>query len=242
MSSKIDGIQHELLERIAGDSYQDSLRAVGELRELLAAPVVERQPAYWEYRGTSMGDQVEKKQMDCLWLNPNATHEHDYIKGVPLYREPPELAELQATIARFRREQGNDLIAYRAAIEKQDELRIENERLKSESFESLYNDAVDEIERLKGGQGEPVLWVSHHLMGSLAGKHFIVDGPESVPNRRLYAEPKALYTSQPAPVSVLTEVRALLATTNYSASRDCHNAQVVGAACDLIDKAKELNQ
>lgn len=35
----------------------------------------------------------------------------------------------------------------------------------------------------------------------------------------------------------LTEVRALLATTNYSASRDCHNAQVVGAACDLIDKA-----
>lgn len=34
----------------------------------------------------------------------------------------------------------------------------------------------------------------------------------------------------------LAEVRALLATTNYSASRDCHNAKVVGAACDLIDK------
>lgn len=34
----------------------------------------------------------------------------------------------------------------------------------------------------------------------------------------------------------LTEVRALLATTNYSASRDCHNAKVVGAVCDLIDK------
>ena len=50
-------------------------------------------------------------------------------------------------------------------------------------------------------------------------------------------------TSPPAPVSVvLNEVRALLATTNYSASRDCHNAQVVGAACDLLDKVKELNQ
>lgn len=34
----------------------------------------------------------------------------------------------------------------------------------------------------------------------------------------------------------LAEVRELLDTTNYSASRDCHNAKVIGAACDLIDK------
>lgn len=51
------------------------------------------------------------------------------------------------------------------------------------------------------------------------------------------------FGSPPAPAAVvLGEVRALLATTNYSASRDCHNAQVVGAACDLLDKVKELNQ
>lgn len=47
----------------------------------------------------------------------------------------------------------------------------------------------------------------------------------------------------PAPVAVvLNEVRSLLATANYSASRDCHNARVVGAACDLIDKVKVLNK
>lgn len=36
--TKMAIVPFDLLERIAGDSYQDSLRAVGELRELLATP------------------------------------------------------------------------------------------------------------------------------------------------------------------------------------------------------------
>ena len=93
-----------------------------------------------------------------------------------------------------------------------------------------------ENERLKVGQGEPVAIVTSVI--SRKNKLFEID----IPNNSSLTIGDKLYTSQPAPVAVaLTEVRALLATTNYNASRDCHNAQVVGAACDLIDKVKELN-
>lgn len=54
-----------------------------------------------------------------------------------------ELAELQATIAQLETKLNN-------AINLDFERRAEIEKLKSESFESLYNDAIDEIERLKG--------------------------------------------------------------------------------------------
>jgi hypothetical protein len=102
----------------------------GKIEQIFAAPVVERQPVAWMYLERSEdGYEYRPLFSHQKWLVlPDGFYEES-----PLYTDPPELAELQATIAR---------------------LTAENERLKSESFESLYNDAIDEIERLKGGQGE----------------------------------------------------------------------------------------
>jgi hypothetical protein len=106
-----------------------------------AAPVVERQPNpepeafMYQHEETGVIGFVDMQQVE--WgFEKNNPRLHIIC---PLFRAPPELAELQSTIAR---------------------LTEENERLKSESFESLYNTAIDErdalAERLKGGQGEPV--------------------------------------------------------------------------------------
>jgi uncharacterized small protein (DUF1192 family) len=127
----------------------------------IAAPVVERQP------------------VDAILLeNCEEVTVQDYGRGyfatddcvAQLYTAPPELAELQATIARLTAEierlktVNSDLLLGGEIVDKmceeimdeRDQLKTEIDRLKSESFESLYNDAVDEIERLKGWQGEAV--------------------------------------------------------------------------------------
>jgi len=106
-----------------------------------AAPVVERQD------GSALmkiaADLANRKPLRQLYLacehqgriNTDSLHEHldkcgDLLAGIALdirraITAPPELAELQATIARLQREQKNDAIAYKAVIEKQDEIRSE---------------------------------------------------------------------------------------------------------------------
>lgn len=187
----------------------------------IAAPVIERQPdAIIEGCMTSVGithaiysSTVSLKDKEQVWL----------------YREPPELAELQATIAqltteieRLKREEKNDAIAYKAAIEKQDELR---EDLK---FERNANGELRaEIERLKGGQGELVAWKVE------------VDGM-TLHHREPMNHPRAkntpLYTSQPVPVSVVLPEREC---------EDCFQNEQSEQAIGFnraIDRFKELNQ
>lgn len=47
------------------------------------------EPVAWEYLNTGMGNQLQYQRRDNYWLNPDSVDEHDYIKGAPLYREPP---------------------------------------------------------------------------------------------------------------------------------------------------------
>ena len=265
MSSKIDDVpQPEWIVASnpaapAANHCEDALHMV--------EPVVERQPAYWEYRGTSIGDQIENRRMDCFWLNPNATHEHDYIKGVPLYRDPPELAELQATIARLTAENERlkgvsrpmakypnrlchiDYTAhpYKCGCLKGDD---EAQRIYFEHFKKLETDAQhmrielaelsSEIERMKGGQGEPVSEVvanwSDWSMVTVRGDGVV----------RTYAEVCA--PEQPAPVSVLKEheFRELVNRLRDIACEYVGSGQlrerisIELRAC--LDKVKELNQ
>jgi len=213
MSSKIDGVPRELLERVCGiatKSYdiEDAMLAGGELRALLAAPVVERQPVAW-FRSDALG---------CVMWKPRASLA--LKEGDPLYTAPPELAELQATIARLTAENGilqkqlgdrwGDISALQVTVEKQEE----------------------EIERLKGGQGEPVTQCRYPR-----DSRYWEDGtPDELGLGSEYFEVRTLYTSQPAPVSVVLPEREC---------EDCfqndQSEQAIGFN-RAIDKVKELNQ
>jgi hypothetical protein len=139
-----------------------------------------------------------------------------------------ELETAKATIARLEREQKNDAIAYKAAIEKQDELRAE-------------------IERLKSGQGEPFCFTTFGMIGiskamrasggtGRIGCKFEKDDRFCVP----------VYTEQPAPVSPLAKGFITLETGNCKykivtafANRD--DAWAAYTALVSGDKLKELN-
>ena len=125
------------------------------------------------------------------------------------------------------------------------QLQAEIERLKSESFESLYNSAIDEIERLKGGQGEPVAWM----------RKWAADGitPEKVRNEngrmawpfkyklvpvsesKCLPDDVALFASQTAPVPVVLPERV---ESNFYGEYSPYDSG--WNAC--LDKVKELNQ
>ena len=157
MSSKIDGVPRELLQNVddvlyimtGHDSYPRLVHKYGahwwnpinEMRNglctLLAAPVVEHHPALW---------------IDAAYLRDHsnecipAFREPPSCEPTALYRAAPELAELQATIADLTEENtrnASDLVQVNLML---DDAEKEVDRLKSE------------IERLKGGQGEPVAW------------------------------------------------------------------------------------
>jgi hypothetical protein len=251
---------------MGGEEYEGTENYLVACWNKRAAPVVERQP------------------VDAILLeNCEEVTVQDYGRGyfatddcvAQLYTAPPELAELQAIIARLtaeneRIERNRDM--WKAQVERQageleqahteakewkdtvkfndgcwseergtmiDNLqaaRAEIERLKSESFESLYNDAVDEIERLKGGQGEPVAWLTqcqHSGLVEQSEPDDKSDHPEdwsdSFPVFRHAAE-------QPAPASVVLPEREC---------EDCfqndQSEQAIGFN-RAIDKVKELNQ
>lgn len=160
------------------------------LRRYFAAPVVERQPMAIGNLYRTAEDQLEIE----LIGNPKITD------GMLIYTSPPELAELQATIARLTAENErlsreservnkswhgmkrdlDNIKATSKRLAELDDATIKNlgDRLKAES-ERLTGDPVLkslsrrlteaqmticdkdlEIERLKGGQGEPVACTS----------------------------------------------------------------------------------
>jgi hypothetical protein len=178
MSSKIE-VSRELLERILRAGMWP--KEAEELRTLLAAPVVERQPMpiyqvrYLGDGGAGWSD-VEKDELDPL------KSRKDYHTRT-VFDAPPELAELQATIAR---------------------LTAENERLK-EAHEQVctnYNkvsyaseERGKEIERLRGGQGDPVATVRGVIERRISAFDIVIHDSGA-----LHIGTK-LYTSQPAPVS-----------------------------------------
>jgi hypothetical protein len=255
MSSKIE-IPKLLAWRLAGlDPHYTTAQLDAdeeELQKILAAPVVERQPFRFlvkscygprrksiENADESMRDSIESARQYF-----GAEHEIDAAKAkslvyispgewfaIPLYTAPPELAELQATIARLTAE--NDEPEWHQMMTK---LEDQNTELRAEN------------ERLKGGQGEPVYQVLDYAEGwkdvDLVSYTACSLDPE------VY-EVRVLYTSRPAPVSVPdgwklvpiepTELMVRRGDQNYSWSVEkIYNAMIESAPC--LDKVKEMDQ
>lgn len=187
MSSKIE-VSRELLALYLSGDGGDWVEAGHELRALLAksddegkvnnrqmglmqfvekyaAPVVECQPAMaWAL----LNGNGQVRDLTARW---DVAKNWDGLVQA-LYDAPPELAELQATIAQLKDEVGAAKGEYDRSANKVAQL-------------------TDENERLKGGQGEPVAWIVTDMNGD---SYFAYD--KQTPSD------KPLYTSQPASVSV----------------------------------------
>jgi hypothetical protein len=153
-------------------SAQTTDRATADALWNRRAPVVERQPVALI---TEAPDCI-KPEMRPAWVDG-----WNSARTAQMNTTPPELAELQATIADLTEENArnaSDLVQVNAML---DDAEKEVDRLKSE------------IERLKGGQGEPVGRVS-----------YIGSGFVRVRTTECLAMEQPLYASQPAPVSVAT--------------------------------------
>lgn len=211
MSSKIEVSREKLeLVLIYGCETVEARDAWVSLQAELDTPVVERQPIV-------LPRKMEPSQYDSkgsVGLREGWNGFHDTISKLgPLYTAPPELAELQATIAR---------------------LTAENERLKV--FESVEQLSA-EIERLKGGQGEPVACTSCDGSGEYIDAIGDWRGYCSCPaGIELKSRP-----SQPAPVSVVLPERMVIPEPKSNLSdMDIFDYEVGFNAC--LDKVKELNQ
>jgi hypothetical protein len=150
MSSKTVEVPRELLERYVSDveAHNYGFDGGDEIRDILDAPVVERQPVAWLRKVTDEGG--NKYSVELLHNKPSIFHPYQWdsrpatgfkIIDSALYAEPPELAELQATIAHLR----NDL---------------EGTRLLAADQLLKIKQQVAEIERLKGepaSAAKPVL-------------------------------------------------------------------------------------
>ena len=184
MSSKINGVPRELLERL--QSQTELSNDWDEVQALLATPVVERQPI--PVVGMLIKGLVHNfKDETLVALNGALVPE-----ASELYRAPPELAELQATIARLTAE-NERLKSDASPISELEILRAANKQLEE------FHDKVVE-ERLKGGQGEAVAWKTGQCLW------------ESRDAARRHAEPhgleiEPLHASQPAPVAVVLPSR-----------------------------------
>jgi hypothetical protein len=171
-----------------------------------SAPVVERQPvAIYMHM-----DELSLFTSEDVSGGVAAVSKRPGDGMTALYTAPPELAELQATIARLTAD-----------------LKIRDRELEIAAEQA--DDLQVEIERLKGGQGEPVAY-RWRIIGSkewaLSTTYPLVsDQFETVP----------LYTSQPAPVSVVLPEphgkQSNLKDTQYAMGWN---------AC--LDTVKELNQ
>ena len=206
-----------------------------------AAPVVERQPACYVVKDRWGVNAYLEESSEALKIHRRL----GFTDEIPLYTAPPELAELQATIARLTAEN--------------EQYKVAHDRLGGtiNKLAGMVGDRNAEIERLKGGQGEPVGF-----------RYRTTNGPWEWMDESPYADGRIkhcdsseqlepLYASQPAPVSVdLSELREYHAkaisnlksyaddaglrdsdTKHYTKRAAFHEEMVA-----LIDKVKELNQ
>jgi hypothetical protein len=106
-----------------------------------------------------------------------------------------------------------------------------------------------EIERLKGGQGEPVAWAANSNLAEIADGALWSGTLWGKKNPPMLEDRSPLYASQPAPVSVVLPSADDL---RYLISRAAKHADLTNganyytaaelAAEALVDKVKELNQ
>lgn len=207
----------ELAERLdCGRNLKVALDSLNELRAALAAPVVERQPD-----AELLVEFFEHGPMATIkWLTPSSFEPG----ATKVYTATPELAELQATIARLT-EQKERLTA---------NLKIRDREL--EVAAEYHSDLQVELGRLKGGQGEPVAiddnvefekwWMSTPILR----KQKIQIAQEA-----WFA--RAKLASQPAPVSVVLPLREMFHGEMDNPEIDFNKGW---NAC--LDKVKELNQ
>jgi len=171
---------------------------------------------------------VKRQPVDAILIDDCVEYRHrDYGGGyfgteiAQLYTAPPELAELQVQIS----EHHKGIAAYLEHIK---QLQATNAKLKEEisAHWKLICDQRAEIEQLKGGQSEPVAW--------MVGK-FVWTYKISAVNYAADREIIPLYTSHPAPVSiVLPERRIVHPSSPLYAEAEQWNA--------CLDKIKELNK
>ena len=304
MSSKILELLRKIDEASSRQECFSVQRLTDDLRVLLAAPVVERQPLGWIDPFTIRAIACNPQSCDRFPFTANEDRANGYT--MPVYTALPELAELQAELAK----QGDDyckrvdeIIELQATIAR---LTTENERLNnqlcvcpachgqgevfagSHSYQGHFQPpepdmdkcgecdgdgvigtvidlaaALAEIERLKGGQGEPVAWSycpecgceeMHHEEGEhkqCANCHqewfSDIDYSEVVRGNL-----EKLKASQPAPVSVpdgwklvpikpTMEMLEALMEWNKVGNINAYN-NILEAAPYCLDKVKELNQ
>jgi hypothetical protein len=205
-----------------------------ERRMTGAAPVVERQPT-GQWRIPVNGDWFYGSHAQCV--RERAEYESTFTDldreeaGAVVPEQihsgtPPELAELQATIARLTAE--NERLASRVVVVE----KYEDECLRLlREAEAERDHLKAEIERLKGGQGEPVEAI------------LLSDCVEL--NHKAYGagyfstEVVKLYTSHPALVSAALPER-LEQPPEYCSNRRIDAYTEGWNAC--LDKVKELSQ
>jgi len=219
MSSKIEAdVIHQMAFEEGqpadnGDGYNFTAEEFDLFVERLltsTAPVVERQPAVLAYRIDECARMIEDPEPD----------EDSWVKWEE-YRV--ELAELQATIARQAAE-----IERLRQLPTRNALIKERERLK------------DEIERLKGGQGEAVAVVVSSSWNSETGSSCVI---QAIMPTVLDSGTK-LYTSQPAKVSVgwiYEDGKEFTRCADHAHDLMAEGIELTPVfAC--LDKVKELNQ
>lgn len=232
MSSKIE-MSRELAQW-ALDSVDECImrnepEKLEELRTLLAAPVVERQPDAWWYAVNGMWEWCADREYAVKELAEfRADHSAEELAELKadglldpqaLYVSPPELAELQATIATLSkiedsidaRQNRIDAINLANCVDfgfDDKSVKVSQEAYsifiaREAHYKATIAEQVVEIERLKGGQGEAI------IEGSVA--HEELEGRSKKIRKTL--ELHGLMSSdasQPAPVSVVLPEREVM--------------------------------
>ena len=259
MSSKIEDVIEKLADQYPNSEHEMTVESFAYWLQKNATTVVELQLNQCD--GCRVGIPLEDGNLHAI---VNAGGYRDVmVCTAHLYAAPPELAELQAELTRYKSlfEQAQKTIDRVNALHQKkmastfselqatiDKLKAENERLQeaheqvctnynkvsyaSEERAQTITQLQAEIERLKGGQGEPVLWFKR-LVGAACksdGRTYDVmfcEIPGYTP----------LFASQPTPVSVVLPEPLEFSDIPY----DSENDYVQGwNAC--LDKVKELNQ
>lgn len=202
---------------------------VKELRTFVDAPVVDRQPVAY-LAEPLLGSQAGRKFVSA----PDQVYNRDLYNGpFPVYAAPPELAELQATIARLTAENEQltvDLVEAKAGASRS---KLGHKQLCAKHAETLA-----EIERLKGGQGEPVAW---QRMSKMEGGRWFELPSEDV-EQAIGAgyEVRKLFLST-APVPAALPDRPGADEDDYKGKTDYEKGLLHGGI-EMWDKVKELNQ